>query len=326
VAIGIVFISVHLIDIVSFKFEHEYRRVPRVNKDVMYLFNTYDYSFSNTRNQDYFSNNRFSKLVPFIFYKDKIPFHTNEPESTVGKYGALYWSTESFAFLDIISSVFRTDRWSKEIDKFYNICQPDSGWIRHHPGFPIPESMVFKKLSGYDFPKLQLFSNIHILPTENDIAEVLANPDFKGDMLLSSGFNSKLEKIGSPIFFDSMNNINLQTNERMTNAEFSVQEFSFNKLRIVINNNSGVSALLYYADAWHPRWHAYVNGRPAFIFKSNIGYKSVIVPPGKSEVIFQFRDAISKLLFNGLIAIGISVFCGIIYLLFTELPAGNERK
>jgi len=318
VVIGSVFIFVHLIDVVSFKFEHEYQRVPSVNKDVMNLFNTYDYSFSYTRNQDYFSNDRFLKLVPYIF-DDELPFSTGEPRPTVGRFGAVYWDTESFVFFDATSSIFHARHWLKGIDKFYRAWIPPSEWDGKNIGFPIPQANAFKKLSGYDFPKLQLFSKIHILPTENDVAEVMSSPDFKGDVLLSSGLDTKQTEINTPVVFDSRDNISLQVNERVTDAEISVQEFSFNKLCVLVNNNSTDSALLYYTDAWHPRWHAYVNGRPAFIFKSNIGYKSVIVPPGKSEVIFQFGDTTSKLLFNGLIVIGISVFFGVIYLLLTEL-------
>ena len=106
----------------------------------------------------------------------------------------------------------------------------------------------------------------------------------------------------------------------------SVEEFAFDKLRVLVNNNTGADAILYYADAWHPEWHAYVNGKPSSVFKTNLAYKSVMIPPGKVEVLFKFGDTISKLLLKGVIAVGICVFCAIIYLLCTEFRNKDKRR
>jgi hypothetical protein len=317
--IGLILISTHLIDVGSFKVQSEYRRVPRVNKDVVSLFRAHEYAFCGRRSQDYFSNERFCKLVPFLFYEDKRPFDTNQPADVVGKYGVQYWSIDCFLFLDPVSHIFRTEYWLKGIDAFYRAWTPVSARVPYHAGFPIPEAAAFKNLCGYHFPKLQLFSKIHVVSTEEDVAEVLANSDFRGGVLLSSYLGSELPRTGVPVVIGPVDDIALQANERIAEADVSAQEFTFNKVTVLVNNDTGIDAMLYYADAWHPKWHAYVDGKPVFIFKSNLGYKSVIIPPGESEVVFEFGDAATKLLFHAIVAIGICVFCCVIYCIFVGL-------
>ena len=78
---------------------------------------------------------------------------------------------------------------------------------------------------------------------------------------------------------------------------------------------------------WIPKWRAYVNGRRANVIKTNLGYKSVIVPPGRMvEVIFAFGDGAGKLLLKGMLATGMCVFFAVIYLLATEWRRTNSSK
>jgi len=313
--VGLTFIAIHLVDVVSFKVESEFMRVPRVNKDVQDLFYTYKYSFAEQRSQDYFRNKRFSCLVPFIFYENNIPLDTTTAFSTVGKYGALYWNMGTFIFFDAVSSIFRSDHWLTPIDSFYKVWVPA---IRHL-GFPIPSSLAFRKLCGYGFPKLQAFSRIHILPNENDIAEVLARPSFQGDAIMATSDQMDNAMSGPHEVPRSTNEIVADSNDRLDSVSVFVKRFTFDDLELTVVNNSGKHALLYYADAWHPRWKAYVDGMRVAVIKTNIGYKSIVVPPGESEVAFRFGDSFNRLLFTVAIGAGICIFCAVVYLLLTEL-------
>ena len=320
--IGFIFISLHLIDVASFKAEHEIKRLPRVDKEIVSLFDIYDYSFSYNRNQNYLSNARFTKMKPFLFLDDKKPFNPNRPASGTAKYGVQYWSIDSFLFFDAVSHIFAPQRWLKGVDVFYRVWVPASKRSPAYAGFPIPQSTAFKNLCGYGSPKLQLFSKIHILPNEDDVAEVLGNPDFQGNILLTSSPSSEFEKNSTPAIIGSKDDIELKANERIVETNISVQEFSFDKLRLQVNNETESGAVLYYADAWHPKWRAYVNGKPSFVLKTSLAYKSVIIPPGTSDVRFEFGDTLSGFLFNAMITIGIFVFCGFCYCLFIGL---NEK-
>ena len=154
---------------------------------------------------------------------------------------------------------------------------------------------------------------------------MLSNPKFKGNMLLTSDIDSKLSKTSNALLTDSDYRIHPPDNdERIRGADILVKEFTLDKLRLQVNNKTTSDAVLYYADAWHPEWHAYVNSKPSTVLKTNLAYKSVIIPPGKSEVVFEFGDDISIFLFNSMITIGIVVFCGFCYCLFIGLIEKDE--
>ena len=326
VLLGWILISVHLIDLVSFKAENEIKRLPQVDQEIVKLFDINDYSFSYYRNQDYLSNDRFCKLAPYLFLDDYEPFELNQPANMVAKYGVQYWNIDTFLFFDATSHIFSTQRWLKGIDMFYSIWVPASNRYSGHAGLPIPKSDAFRNLCGSDYPKLQLFSNIHVLPNEKDISQMLSNPKFKGNMLLTSKISKtdpKLSGISYALLADS--DYRTDNDERIKGGDIFVKKFTLGKLRLQVNNETANNAVLYYADAWHPEWHAYVNGKPSFIFKTNLAYKSVMIPPGKSEVVFEFGDNISKFLFNSMITIGIIVFCGFCYCLFIGLGEKNNN-
>jgi len=320
---GWALISIHLIDLASFKAEHEIKRLPQVDQEIVRLFDINDYSFSHRRNQDYLSNARFTKMKPFLFLDDKKPFNPNRPATATAKYGIQYWSIDSFLFFDAVSHIFAPQRWLKGVDAFYRVWVPASDRSPSHTGFPIHQPAAFKKLCGCSSPKLQLFSKIHVLPNENDVAETLANPDFQGNMLLSSNIDTNSPNVSTVATIDSQDTIILpENNERIVDANISIQKFTFDKLQLKVNNETKSNAVLYYADAWHSNWRAYVNGKPSTVLKTNLAYKSVVIPPGTSDVIFKFGDTLSGFLFNAMIAIGIFIFCGFCYCLFIGL---NER-
>jgi hypothetical protein len=326
VYIGWGLILLHLADVGHLKAESEINRLAHVDKDVVSLFDVCDYSFSNNRSQDYFSNPRFSRILPYLLRDDRPSLDPNLPADWTGRYGVQYWNIDTFLFFDPVSHIFSTQRWEKGVGDFYRVWTPASGGVPRHAGFPLPQTAAFNNLCGHSSPKLQLFSRIHSLPGEKDVAEMLANPSFQGDILLTSDADSKLPDTRNALVADSKAGIGLpDSSERIDNAGIIVQEFSFDTLRLQVNNETSNDAVLYYADAWHPEWNAYVNSKHSYIFKTNLAYKSVIVPPGRSDVVFQFGDAVSKFLFHGMIAIGIVVFFGLSYCMFAGLSEKDEK-
>ena len=325
VLLGWALISIHLIDLVSFKAKNEIKRLPQVDKEIVSLFDIYDYSFSYNRSQDYLSNNRFCKFAPYLFLDDQEPFEPNQPTNTIAKYGVQYWNLDTFLFFDAVSHIFSTQRWLRGVDNFYKVWVPVSDRIPGYASFPIPQSAAFKKLCGYSYGKLQLFSNIHVLPNEKDIAKVMANHSFQGNMLLTSNIDTNSPNVSTVATIDSQDTIILpENNERIVDANISIQKFTFDKLQLKVNNETKSNAVLYYADAWRSNWRAYVNGKPSTVLKTNLAYKSVVIPPGTSDVIFKFGDTLSGFLFNAMIAIGIFIFCGFCYCLFIGLIEKDE--
>ena len=42
-------------------------------------------------------------------------------------------------------------------------------------------------------------------------------------------------------------------------------------------------------DVWHPWWFGTVDGKPADIFRANVLFRAIEVPPGRHVVRFEFK-------------------------------------
>lgn len=76
--------------------------------------------------------------------------------------------------------------------------------------------------------------------------------------------------------------------------DIKILDFNSNVLSLEIDADNKTS--LIYSDAYHAKWKAIVGGSPVKI--GNIfGFKSIQVPEGKHNVVFQFEDIFIELLF-----------------------------
>lgn len=65
--------------------------------------------------------------------------------------------------------------------------------------------------------------------------------------------------------------------------------------RVVVDVESPSAALLVLAEPWFPGWSASVNGVTAPCIPANAWMRAVVVPAGKSEVVFAFRSTYLRL-------------------------------
>jgi hypothetical protein len=308
----------HVLDVFSLQVELDYMRMPRTSSQVMGLFRTYDYKFCPVRSQDYNSNARFRALAPTLFGAAQPELETR-PWASDYRW-AICWTLDGFLFFDPGATALRVGYWEKGVDAFHRAWVPADQRDPFRPGLPIPESLAYRKLIGLGFPKLQMFSSIHILPTDATVAGILGSRQFAGDMLLASEVDIiGLGERASPVL-KRADKVVPQANDRLPQAKISVEGFTFNTLRLRVNGSPSAPSVLYYPDAWHPNWHSVVNGRPAPVIRTNLGYKSVIVPPGPSEVEFSFGDWRSAWLVRGIQLVAILAFCGVVGLLATFRP------
>lgn len=315
---------VHGLDALWLKTELEYGRVPQVSTAVMNLFTPYDYEFPKQRTQEYYSNSRFVTLAPFILGSGGLPGRGHMAISNVGRYGALYWTLGTFLFLDSVASPFRTDFWLDSVDAFYRAWIPPSQSLVQHLGFPFPDSPSYRKLSGLGFPKLQAFSRIHILRSDAAVANVLGAHGFRGDMILASSRDMVGGRDGGQDIVNRSDSLSAYDNDRIFKSRISVGKFTFDTLELSVQNPLGEAAVLYYADAWHPDWHAFVNGAESRVWRTNLAYKSVVIPPGRSRVVFKFGDWRNKDLLASTTALGMLVLGAILSLLVVDLRAGRR--
>ena len=67
-----------------------------------------------------------------------------------------------------------------------------------------------------------------------------------------------------------------------------VSHFSANRVLFEVDAGPRADLWLVYADAWHPGWRAYVNGREVRIAQANLAFKAVQLEAGRNRVEFRF--------------------------------------
>ncbi len=71
-----------------------------------------------------------------------------------------------------------------------------------------------------------------------------------------------------------------------------VKRFSDNRLELDVDLHGSAPAWLYYANAWHPRWKARVNGEDRPVRRANGAFLAVRVDPGANDVAFYYHDPV----------------------------------
>ena len=313
----VILLGLHFVDIGLVKVEREYFRTPRVSAAIVELFRSYTYPFPMYRESDYGHSQRAAALAPYLFGTSP-PKPGQELAGTRGPVGSVYASVDSFLYVDRVASLFRTEEWLTGVGAFHNI------WIKHRPpglgtgrlGHPIPDAVGYRTLAGIDSPKLQLFSRIYSLPAQHDVGAALREKDANGGMLFAENVN-----ISSPsVVKTALGQLTtFGFDDHVPAAEISVGEFAFDSIHIRVRNPSSSPAVLYYADGYDPRWRAWVNSREAPTIATNLGYKSVIVPPGPSEVVWEFGRPSLIFLVWLMVPLGIAATCAVVCFLVMDL-------
>jgi hypothetical protein len=61
--------------------------------------------------------------------------------------------------------------------------------------------------------------------------------------------------------------------------------------RVVIETDTADPGVLVLSDAYHSNWHVSVNGEDAHLARVNEAFRGVLVPAGRSTVVFEYRSA-----------------------------------
>jgi len=221
------------------------------------------------------------------------------------KEGVRYSTIEPFAGIDPCRSIFRVDYWLPGVDTFYRAATGlplhdvdvlPRGYESVNVYFPITDTRVAKAI-GCEFPKLQLFSSVTVVRTEDEMARFMRGRTYQGDLLLASApdYAAYRRRAGGPEpigIEDPGTDVPWYANTRV-NGRTEVVRTSANSLvfRTVLPKGTA-KYWLYYADAWHPFWHAQVNGRDTPILRANFGFQAVQVPSGVATVRFVYRSGL----------------------------------
>jgi hypothetical protein len=199
--------------------------------------------------------------------------------------GTDYWTADSYMFTDPPANKGRADHWLFSFDDYLRAYSGEElRDFEHKPhAFRVFDSLLFptdnpaaSRTSGITEDKIQFFSRAHTISSDREIAKLLASPASDGSILLLSGS-------------DGQQSVAVEKDERL-HQSYDVIQFDSNNIRIRV---SGVEAgtWLYYADCWHPFWHATVNGKDVPVSKANLAYKAVPLTTGENIVHFRFHSA-----------------------------------
>ena len=160
---------------------------------------------------------------------------------------------------------------------------------------PVNDNVLWGAI-GCGSPKLRLASNVAFANTEQEGMQMLqANRNDESLVIL----NGVSEQIRSR-----------WVNYGMSRGDVQVTGFSYNRLYAEAFVPEPFGTWLYYADAYHPSWRAFVNSAPVPVYQANTGFKAIFLPPGKSSVSFSFENTP---------AITWSLYCIVIFGLITTL-------
>ena len=107
-----------------------------------------------------------------------------------------------------------------------------------------------------------------------------------------------------------------QTQEKTDiKTTINILEYTANKIKFDVINPNAFDAWLVYADAYHPNWHANINGEVTPIFNAYLAFKSIELHPGKNTVTFEFKNGLSAVASYTLALFGM-IFSGWLLVLF----------
>ena len=262
----------------------------------------YSYSFYENKtktaqlSQNQYSSVRFKKL-PFHLRRDRELWYESKNSEILNtaliKKSAHYWTINAFLFNDHLETSLRTDFWQKSIDEFMraywgqaldDVSQKLHGLVNRKLIFPTKHKAA-RLFSALDADKIQFFSNVHYEQDKNVLAEKMRSSAYDGNILFVSNTHSKRNTASNTA--TSLSDKELSLNERL-DIPFNIMRFDSNNLVIQLNNTLQNNIWLFYSDAWHPEWKAFVNEEPTPIYKANLGYKAISLKPGNNLIQFRF--------------------------------------
>jgi len=104
--------------------------------------------------------------------------------------------------------------------------------------------------------------------------------------------------------------------EQSGNGKVTITDYKFNRIELDVESDR--EAVLWLSEIWYPAWKATVNGEKTKVYRANYSFRAIIVPQGKSKIVFKFDSVHFK------VGAWISLLTLIVSL--TILTAGSSIK
>jgi len=196
-------------------------------------------------------------------------------------YGSHYWTSNALWFVDEVNTTFQADSWLAPLDQLARTFRRGTG-----VDFPV-ESETAVKLAGMRADKIRFFAHAYIVPSLADLAPVLTNPSYEGDLLFVSAPVPAGER-STTIPWRWQRSLSVDDSRQLP---YRVERFDANNLVVSVSNTAPEPVWMSYSDVWHPWWRATINGSPAPVYRANVAYKAVRIEPGENVVHFRFHSA-----------------------------------
>ncbi len=169
----------------------------------------------------------------------------------------------------------------------------------------VPIEQIDKRIMPGDLTIVERTKDAIIYENKRALPRALFVRDFQVadfDQLISSGqwpdFDPRrtvlLEKAPDPVNVPAV-----RENIRLTAAETALRESGPHVSTLQLNEyhntiirltvDSSTAGFVVLNDVWHPWWRATIDGEAADILKANVLFRAVAVPPGRHEIVFEFK-------------------------------------
>jgi hypothetical protein len=269
-------VFLHLTDVYGYYYAEASLRTVRVPPDKKALFSFQAPPYTTRRDAEWHPNGRSEALFGLV------PF-----------FGLRHWAVFPFLFRDELGMDFKTQHWLAPLDRLIWAYLGTKG------GNPLSQDPLFwnfyfpkdrpavRKMAGVAEDKIQFFFRAHGVHSDDELARLLADPDFSGDLLFLS-LPGSVPSGREDIPFWTAGGI-LSSSERVR-LPYEVEHFSANKLALRALNDAPDPVWLYYSDVWQPLWKADVNGKAVTVYRAHLAYKAVKLEPGWNRVRFDLAS------------------------------------
>lgn len=201
-----------------------------------------------------------------------------------------YTMSYNFIQWDPCVSALRTNSLNLNVSELLKLKGGRAGDMRYE----LPMDRNFLRSIGCESPKLKLMSNVVFLDSIENV---------KSFIWIIENIDEVLVLYNVP---EDIRASWMKTPHKDTAGTIKVTGFSANRLDLDVNISGGWGSWLYYADAWHPRWKAFVNDKPVTIAQANLAFKAIKLDRGISKVRFVFEDRFLKTSSYFFIVLGIA--------------------
>ncbi|RJQ37733.1 hypothetical protein C4559_03290 [Candidatus Microgenomates bacterium] len=120
------------------------------------------------------------------------------------------------------------------------------------------------------FPRAFISGNYLVLKNEQEILDKIFDKNF--DLTRSIVLEEKPENF---------------TKTGSVNSKLELISYKPNK--IIFKEEANKKSLFYLSDNYYPGWKAYVDGIETKVLRANYSFRSIVIPPGKHTLIFEYK-------------------------------------